>query len=107
LNQGLEAITSLPAPALVALGVVVVLQLALQVYSLIDLLRRPSEGLKFGKKWMWALAIVLGQFYGPLIYLALARRPAILEEEAEVRPAEAASKARRAADVLYGEEKRW
>lgn len=48
----------------------VILQLGLQIYALVDLSRR--EKVK-GKKWAWAVGILLGQILGPILYLLLGR----------------------------------
>ena len=48
----------------------VLLQLGLMIYSLIDLSRR--ERVK-GPKWLWVILIVLGELIGPVVYLVWAR----------------------------------
>ncbi len=48
----------------------VVIQLGLQIYALIDLSKR--EKVK-GPKWAWVLGIVLGQLIGPIVYLLFGR----------------------------------
>jgi len=48
----------------------ILLQLALMVFALIDLVRREKTR---GPKWMWALVIVLGEVLGPIIYLLVGR----------------------------------
>ena len=45
---------------------IVLLQLGLMVYCLVDLSRRETTR---GPKWMWVLLIVLGELIGPVIYL--------------------------------------
>ncbi len=49
---------------------VVLLQLGLMIYCLVDLTRREKTK---GPKWMWALIIVLGELLGPVLYLVLGR----------------------------------
>ncbi len=49
----------------------VVLQLALQVAAIVDLVRR--EKVRGGNKWVWGAVIVLGEIVGPLVYLLLGR----------------------------------
>jgi hypothetical protein len=49
----------------------VVIQLALMLYALIDLVRR--ERVKHLPKWLWLLIILLGELIGPLIYLVAGR----------------------------------
>lgn len=49
----------------------VVLQLALQVAAIVDLVRR--EKVRGGNKWVWGAVIVLGEIVGPLVYFLLGR----------------------------------
>jgi len=53
------------------LAPVIVLQLALQVAAIVDLVRR--ERVRGGKKWLWAAVIVLGELLGALLYFAVGR----------------------------------
>ena len=48
----------------------ILLQLALMVFALVDLARRERTR---GPKWMWAIIIVLGELLGPVVYLLLGR----------------------------------
>ena len=48
----------------------ILLQLALMAFALVDLARRERTR---GPKWMWAIIIVLGELLGPVIYLLLGR----------------------------------
>lgn len=48
----------------------ILVQLGLMVYCLVDLSRR--ERVK-GQKWMWALFIIFGELIGPVVYLILGR----------------------------------
>jgi len=49
---------------------VILLQLALMVFALLDLIRREKTR---GPKWMWAIIIVLGELLGPILYLLVGR----------------------------------
>jgi hypothetical protein len=49
---------------------VILLQLALMVFALIDLIRREKTR---GPKWLWAIIIVLGELIGPILYLLFGR----------------------------------
>jgi len=49
---------------------VILLQLALMIFALIDLVRREKTR---GPKWLWALVIVLGEVLGPIVYLLVGR----------------------------------
>ena len=49
----------------------VVIQLGLMVYCLIDLSRRAR--VRWLPKWAWAIIIVLGELLGPIVYLFAGR----------------------------------
>ena len=49
---------------------VVVIQLALMVFALVDLGRRERTR---GPKWVWVLVIVFGELLGPIVYLVFGR----------------------------------
>ncbi len=48
----------------------ILVQLGLMVYCLLDLSRRERTK---GPKWVWALVIILGELIGPVIYLLAGR----------------------------------
>ena len=81
---------------------VIVVQLATQVYALVDLARR--DAVRGGNKWVWVLVIALGNLPGTIAYLA-AGRPMM---ETDVPGAGAGANAsgvdaaRHAVDALYG-----
>jgi hypothetical protein len=72
LQQLSERLGGIPVRGLVILGVLVIVQLGLQVFALIDLVRRAQ--VLGGSKWLWAAIIVLGQLLGPIAYLVAGRR---------------------------------
>jgi DMSO reductase anchor subunit len=49
---------------------VLLLQLGLAIFCLIDLARRNRTK---GPKWMWAIIIIFGELLGPLVYLLIGR----------------------------------
>jgi hypothetical protein len=49
---------------------IVVLQLGLMAFTLVDLNRRERTK---GPKWVWALVIIFVNLIGPFIYLAIGR----------------------------------
>ena len=49
---------------------VILLQLGLMVFALVDLARREKTR---GPKWLWAIVIVLGEVLGPIVYLLVGR----------------------------------
>ncbi len=93
-----QRLGGIPVPALVALGLLALVQLALQVYALIDLARRARVA--GGNKWLWAVIIVLGQLLGSVVYLVVGRKA---DQIVDVpNPAGATRKrAQRALDMLY------
>lgn len=46
------------------------LQLGLQIFSLVDLVRREKTK---GPKWLWAIIIIFGELIGSIVYLLLGR----------------------------------
>jgi membrane protein YqaA with SNARE-associated domain len=96
--EGLDVST----PVAVLLLIVGIVQVALQVYSLIDLARRPAVA--GGKKWVWLLVIALGNLLGAVIYLAIGRKADTpLEDDAvALDHSTTQSRASAAADLLYG-----
>jgi hypothetical protein len=91
------------SPTVAALVLVLIaLQVATQVYALVDLARRGT--VRGGRKWVWALVIALGNLPGAIGYLAAGR----LMPEADVSGAGSGASAvggeaaRRAVDALYG-----
>ena len=90
------------APAVaVALLVLVVVQLAIQVYALVDLARRGA--VRGGRKWVWALVVALGSLPGAVAYLAAGRTPSTPDVAAASGAKAAGDDAvRRAVDSLYG-----
>jgi hypothetical protein len=84
------------------LGLLVV-QVAVQVWALVDLARRRR--VRFEKKWVWAVIIIfLGNtFIGPIIYAAFGRSvPQEVVEEDRTAPATDRDRTTRAVDTLYG-----
>lgn len=99
----LVPLAEMPGWLLVALGVLVVAQVSLEVYALIVLFRTPPDRLEFGKRWPWLLIILLVNLVGAIVFLVAGRKP---EPAAEpTRPtgtSDAADRASRAVDALYG-----
>ena len=97
LARFLEISTTLTV-IIVALGVV---QLAAQIYALVDLIRR--DHVRWGKKWVWALVVALGNLPGAVAYLAAGR--VVSADGADTATSRAATTdpeaTRRALDTLY------
>jgi hypothetical protein len=97
-NVPLEAI---PVWGWVAIAVIATAQLALEVYALLDMVRRPPAELTLGgRKWLWAIIILFVNWVGAILYLAVGRKPAIAAESAPAVPA--AERSGAAVDALYG-----
>jgi hypothetical protein len=94
----------LPVPAVIAIGVVALIQIGFQIAALIDLARQPVGRIR-PNKLVWVLVILFGNWLGAVLYFTLARQtPATV---AEPPPAEAsASRAEATADLLYGPRER-
>lgn len=85
----------------------IVLQLAVTIWALIDLARRPR--VRFDMKWLWAVIIIFlgNSFIGPILYVAIGRN---VPEEVDVKTGSAKAtngeRTRRAVDTLYGDGER-
>lgn len=88
------------AIAIIALGVI---QLTLQIWALVDLIKRPAPT---QRKTVFAAVIVLIGLVGAIAYLAVGRT--MLEQTSEVGGAASSNKAarKRALDQLYGPDDR-
>jgi hypothetical protein len=95
----MDKIMALPVPALAAIGVLILVQLTLQVLALIDVAKRPAAHLTL-PRWGWVAIIVLGEILGPIVYWVAGRKPAPAVETRPGVPAD--MRASDAADLLYG-----
>jgi drug/metabolite transporter (DMT)-like permease len=48
----------------------IVIQLALMIVALVDILRREKTR---GPKWLWIAVVVLGEMIGPILYFVIGR----------------------------------
>ena len=85
-------------PVAAIMLVLVVVQVALLVFSLVDLARR--DHVRGERKWVWALIIVLGNLPGAIAYLVAGRPAPTLDLPGGVS-AGGRDAARRAVDALY------
>ena len=53
---------------------IIIIQLGLQIFALVDLARQPQERIKWFNKWVWVAIIVIGELLGPIVYFVLARK---------------------------------
>jgi len=93
--------SAVPVWIQVVLGLLLVLEIALDVIALADLYRRPVDQVVFGNKWVWLAIILLVNTIGAIIYLLAARKPAALTDEA-ASPASTQVRTDSIADTLYG-----
>ena len=86
------------------LFVLVVTQLTLQVWALVDLAR--VDRVVGGRKWVWAALIVLAgnAGLGAILYFAIGRRVPALSAEADTPVVTDGDKTARAVDALYGDQ---
>jgi hypothetical protein len=49
---------------------ILVIQLGLIIFALVDLVRREKTR---GPKWLWAIIILFGELIGPIIYFLVGR----------------------------------
>jgi len=49
---------------------ILILQLALMIFALVDLIRRERTK---GPKWLWAVIIVVVNLIGPILYFIIGR----------------------------------
>jgi NADH:ubiquinone oxidoreductase subunit 6 (subunit J) len=92
---------AIPVWAVVALGVLAVVQITLDVVALVDLYRRPVKQVVFGNKWIWVAIVLLINTVGAIIYLVVARKPVAMPENAGPS-ASPTVRAQDIADALYG-----
>jgi DMSO reductase anchor subunit len=48
----------------------IVIQLGLMIFALVDILRREKTR---GPKWLWIVVVVLGEMIGPILYFVVGR----------------------------------
>lgn len=50
---------------------ILLLQIGLQIYALVDLYRQPKVR---GNKWIWVAIIILLEIFGPILYFFVGRK---------------------------------
>lgn len=69
----LAAASPLSTAAMIGLLVpIVIIELGLMVFALVDLVRRRN--VRGGNKWVWGVIIVVIEIIGPIIYFVAGRR---------------------------------
>ena len=69
-------LSTLSPSALVVLGLLVIVEVGLDLVALVDLYRRPTDRVLLENKWLWLAIILLVNLIGAIIYLAVGRKPA-------------------------------
>ena len=100
-TTGFEAI---PGWAWPVIGVIALVQLGVQIWALVDLIRRPSDQVK-SSKWLWAVLIILLSNFalGAILYFVIGREPEAIDVRSDAGSGEDHGSAQRAVDTLYGE----
>ena len=84
------------------------MQVALLAFALVDLVRRPAAAVTFGSRLPWFVIVIVAEFIGPILYLAVGRREIPMPRKRRAVPGddrEAGDRAQRTVDLLYGPEK--
>jgi hypothetical protein len=55
------------------LAPILLLQLSLMIFALLDLMRRDEHQLRHLPKWGWAVVVILVNLIGPILYLLIGR----------------------------------
>jgi hypothetical protein len=95
----ITGISDLPVGVLVGLGAVLVVEVVLDVISLVDLYRRPIDRVALRNKWVWVAIIVLVNLIGSILYLIVGRKAAPVADQPPSTPGGAK---RDIGDALYG-----
>ena len=85
LDKVTQFLGGLPTPALIALVILAIVQLSLQIWAIVDLLRRNT--IRPDRKPIWLLIIVGASLLGPILYFALGRGTPALEDPLEDKAA--------------------
>lgn len=64
-----STLPNIPMNLILLLIPVLLIQLGLQIYCIIDLVKRRT--VKYGNKAIWALVILLVNLIGPIVYLVM------------------------------------
>ena len=96
-----SGLSSIPTGVLVGLGVVLLIEIVLDVVALVDLYRRPIDSVALGNKWVWVAIIVLVNLVGSILYFFVGRKAAVLADDANRASTTSSAKAD-IGDALYG-----
>lgn len=108
MNPDLADLADLPVGLLVALGVLVVVEMALLVIALLAWARTPETHMPPPNRWVWLALILFLQILGPIAFLIARRGRARAVGESNDEPTPPARRAARqraddTVDLLYGD----
>jgi len=87
---------------IVLIALAIVVEVALLLWALIDLIKRPEAEILGGRKWPWILLAALVNVIGPILYLAIGRVTPTLAAGTE-GAVPGTDRTRAAVDTLYGD----
>lgn len=67
------ALNTMDTTLFLALLPLILISVGLELFALIDLIRRDRRAVQGGNKWIWALVILLISVVGPVAYLMAGR----------------------------------
>ncbi len=70
-------LSTLPTGILVVIGIVLVIEITLDVIALVSLYRRPLSEVALGNKWVWVAIILLVNLLGPVLYFVIGRKAGV------------------------------
>ncbi len=85
---------------LVVLALLVVVQIGLEVWAIVDIVRRPKEQIVGENKVLWIALVVFVNLIGAIVYLVVGRKPAPVTD-VPAAPVSGTA-AQNAIDSLYG-----
>lgn len=91
-------LASLSWPVIAGLGLLLVVELGLMIWGVVDWAKRPADQVR-GNRILWLPLILFVNIIGPIVYLTAGRKPAPL---AETTTRVASDSAQAAVDSLYG-----
>ena len=100
----MNELASLGTTEVAAIVVLSVIQIALLVWALIDIMRRKDSEVSGEKRWVWILVVLFVNMIGPIIYFLVGRKPKAVEDPMASGQAASADRTRAALDALYGDE---
>jgi Phospholipase_D-nuclease N-terminal len=93
---------SLSGGEMAILVLVALAELALAVFCIVDIVRRPA--VLGGRKWVWIVVVAVFNLIGSIVYLAAGRVQPEADDASHEQAAETEARGRAAAtaDLLYG-----